>query len=98
MDCDKVFRTVTQSSEGFWNPMYGLKDMGPFGGTCLPKDTMGFLTWAKETLHMPMPLLEATINVNESVKKQQAKEPALFIAENPEDNPPLFRKIEEKPS
>lgn len=98
IDCDKVFPAVTQSAEGFWNPMYGLKDMGPFGGTCLPKDTSGFLTWAKDTLHINMPLLEATINVNEAlIKKQQLKNPALFIAENPEDNPPLFKKAEEKP-
>jgi UDPglucose 6-dehydrogenase len=42
---DAVFRATAESCEGIWNPMYGLKDYGPFDGSCLPKDTRALLQW-----------------------------------------------------
>jgi UDPglucose 6-dehydrogenase len=45
IDADKVYTATAESCEGIWNPMYGLKDYGPFDGSCLPKDTRGLLDW-----------------------------------------------------
>ncbi len=47
-DADKIFHATAESSEGLWNPMYGLRDYGPFDGSCLPKDTRALLEWGKE--------------------------------------------------
>lgn len=71
VDAKEVFELVTKSAEGMWNPAYGTRDFGPFGGACLPKDTQGFLTWAKERGFNPM-LLAAVIEVNESLKEEDA--------------------------
>lgn len=49
MDIDRVFKLVALSSEGMWNPKYGIKDKGPFMGSCLPKDTQAFYAWAKSS-------------------------------------------------
>jgi UDPglucose 6-dehydrogenase len=70
-DADKIFKVAVQSAEGSWNKNYGTKNMGPFGGSCLPKDTMAFLTWADENIKKKMPLLHATIRVNENLKDKQ---------------------------
>ena len=67
-NADKVFALVAQSAEASWNREYGIKDLGPYSGSCLPKDTTALLTWAKENLDTEMPLLQATIKVNESLK------------------------------
>lgn len=73
IDADKVFKTVVHSAESSWNAEYGTKNMGPFGGTCLPKDTEAFLYWAKHHLGMTLPLLTAEIAVNEKVKTRWAR-------------------------
>jgi UDPglucose 6-dehydrogenase len=44
-NADAVFRATAESCEGIWNPMYGLRDHGPFDGSCLPKDTRALLQW-----------------------------------------------------
>jgi len=44
-DQDKIFLATAESSEGIWNPIYGLRDHGPFDGSCLPKDTVALLEW-----------------------------------------------------
>lgn len=67
IDADTVFPLVVESSEASWNPIYGTKDMGAFCGSCLPKDTKGFLKFAKQHA-LSMPLLEAIIVVNERTK------------------------------
>jgi len=46
-NADKIFQATAESSEGLWNPAYGLKDYGPFDGSCLPKDTRALLEWAE---------------------------------------------------
>lgn len=69
LDTEKVFDLVTKSAEALWNPKYGTKDMGPFGGVCLPKDTQGFLTWAEEQGYDPVHL-RATIEVNNRLIQQ----------------------------
>ncbi|MGH9857607.1 MAG: NAD-binding protein, partial [Acidobacteriota bacterium] len=35
----KVFHATAESCEGIWNPLYGIRDFGPYDGSCLPKDT-----------------------------------------------------------
>lgn len=70
VDSEKVFRLVVKSAEASWNPEYGIRDLGPFGGSCLPKDTTAFLGWVKKGLALPMPLLRAVIKVNEIVRER----------------------------
>lgn len=66
---DTIFPLVGQSCEGMWNPKYGIKDLGPFDGECLPKDTQSFLAWAKDK-GFDMPLLETTILTNNVLKQK----------------------------
>lgn len=68
VDTDKIFQTVVKSAEGSWNHEYGVKNFGPFGGTCLPKDTRAFLTWTQENLHKKLPLLHGVIRANQYLK------------------------------
>lgn len=70
VDADKIFKITADSAEGSWNKEYGIKNLGPFGGSCLPKDTSAFLSWAKDKLHIKMPLLAAVISVNEIIKRK----------------------------
>lgn len=71
IDIDKIFKLTTQSAEGSWNPEYGIKKRGPYGGSCLPKDTTAFLSWAKEKLGYQMSLLKAVIEVNNKTERQK---------------------------
>lgn len=68
VDANKIFQTVVKSAEGSWNHEYGTRNKGPYDGSCLPKDTEAFLTWAKEVPKVTMPLLNSTIRVNENLK------------------------------
>lgn len=68
INADKVFPLVVKSAEASWNPQYGTRNFGPYGGTCLPKDTLAFYTWAKNTHKKSLPLLKAVMKVNEIVK------------------------------
>jgi UDPglucose 6-dehydrogenase len=69
IETETVFQLVAKSSEGMWNPAYGIRDLGPFDGSCLPKDSQAFLSFAQER-SIPMPLLAAAIQVNESMSAQ----------------------------
>ena len=78
-DTEKMFRVVALSSEGMWNPKYGIWDFGPFDGSCLPKDTQAFLEWSQKK-GLSADLLEAIINVNNVIlHKNGFKEYALEI-------------------
>jgi len=66
LDCEKIFPRVAQSAEAIWNHLYGTRDLGPFGGSCLPKDTIAFLSWAKEQ-GRETPLVDAVLRVNEAL-------------------------------
>lgn len=70
LDADKIFSLVSETAEASWNHRYGTRDFGPFDGSCLPKDTAGFLHWSKNTLSHPLPLLEATIAVNKMTEQK----------------------------
>ncbi len=69
-DADKIFKAVVESAESSWNPEYGIKNMGPFGGSCLPKDTEGFLRWVKNSLNKKLFLMESVIKVNNRLKRK----------------------------
>lgn len=69
IDPDLEFKTVVKSAEAIWNPEYGTKNFGPFGGSCLPKDTSGFFTLIKKKFKFEMPVLKGTIETNEMLKK-----------------------------
>lgn len=71
VDADMVFELVSKSAEASWNPKYGIRNLGPYGGTCLPKDTTAFLAWAKDELGKSLPLLKAVIKVNEIIKEKR---------------------------
>lgn len=47
-DAEKVFLATAESCEGIWNPMYGLRDYGPFDGSCLPKDARALAQWGDD--------------------------------------------------
>ncbi len=63
IDGDNVMSIVSRSAEGMWNPKYGTRGGFAYGGVCLPKDTTGFLGFARSR-GLEMPLLEAVIDVN----------------------------------
>jgi nucleotide sugar dehydrogenase len=47
-DANRVFLATAESCEGMWNTTYGLRDYGPFDGSCLPKDTRALIEWGEE--------------------------------------------------
>src|SRR3990167_8383419 len=70
-DTKKVFEVTAYSAEGMWNPKYGIKDLGPFSGNCLPKDTRAFVKWAKLQGSEPR-LLKTIIQINEDIANGSA--------------------------
>jgi len=66
INCEKIFKLTTLSSEGLWNPKYGVRDKGPFSGSCLPKDTQAFLNWANQN-GFKADLLKTVIEVNNKI-------------------------------
>lgn len=71
IDCERIFSLVAQSAEACWNPSYGTRDLGPFGGSCLPKDVFAFLSWAKKQ-GLETPVMDAVLKVNQAFGKQLA--------------------------
>lgn len=73
LNSDEVAATVALSAEASTNPQYGIRGGAPYGGACLPKDTAGFLGFATE-LGVPMPLLSAVIEVNQTMAERVSEE------------------------
>ncbi|MDP2909875.1 MAG: hypothetical protein Q8N69_02265 [bacterium] len=65
----RLMPLLAVSAESCWNPLYGFRRMGHYGGSCLPKDTVGLVQWARSHLKMEMILLEAVIEVNKTMIK-----------------------------
>lgn len=81
-DADKVLLATAQSCEAIWNPIYGLRDFGPFDGACLPKDTAAFLDWCRKRVHSAE-ILSAIISQNNNYAihhKQQSNDQPSTIA------------------
>ena len=69
----EVFAAAARGAEGLWNPQYGTRGLYPYGGACLPKDTIGFLGFLEETrLADSALMLNATIDTNERLAARQA--------------------------
>lgn len=64
LDGATVAETVALSSEASYNTGYGIAGGAPYGGACLPKDTKGFLGFAR-SLGVDVPMAAATDRVNE---------------------------------
>lgn len=63
VNAEEIFKYSAISCEGMWNPNYGIRDMGPFDGSCLPKDTQAFHHWA-QVKGFDTTLLGTVIEVN----------------------------------
>ena len=70
IDSEAVNSLVVKSAEGMWNPKYGTVGGRPYGGSCLPKDTRAFRSFARELDLSPMTMLDATIKANEAMGEQ----------------------------
>ena len=68
MNINMVFKLTALSAESMWNPEYGIKDMGPYSGSCLPKDTKAFAEWAKKKDH-DVHVLQAAMKANDKLLK-----------------------------
>lgn len=80
IDVAPCLDVISAVSETIWNPSYASTGGSPYGGTCFPKDTKSLLAMAKAD-NVPMPLLEATIHVNETMEKLAAEgkaQPAMI--------------------
>jgi UDPglucose 6-dehydrogenase len=66
VNADTAFAAAAEGAEGLWNPRYGIRGGRPYGGVCLPKDTVAFAGYAGE-LGEEMTLLKAAIAVNEAM-------------------------------
>jgi UDPglucose 6-dehydrogenase len=81
-DPTAAFRAATMGAEGLWNPVYGTRGGSPYGGVCLPKDTLAFLGYAEEQgLGDMATILRAAVAVNDrlvelAATEAQAKEAA----------------------
>jgi UDPglucose 6-dehydrogenase len=73
IDHDDVAGTVARSAEGSFNREYGIRGGAPYGGECLPKDTLGFLGFAS-SIGVRMPILEAVTEVNDVLHGMVAAE------------------------
>lgn len=74
-DPTRAFEVVAAGAEGMWNPTYGTRGKAPYGGVCLPKDTVGFLGFAEdEGFADEMKMLTATIAVNDRLRAEGSVE------------------------
>jgi UDPglucose 6-dehydrogenase len=69
IDSQLIGSVVSRSAEGMWRAEYGTRGGRPYDGACLPKDTVGFLSFARG-LGLEMPLLAATVEVNEEMERR----------------------------
>jgi len=69
IDSNIIGATVARSAESMWNPLYGTRGGVPYGGACLPKDTVAFMQFVREHGWNHY-MLEATIEVNRELEEQ----------------------------
>ena len=63
VNIDPIFSLTARTAEAAWNPFYGIRDAGPFGGACLPKDTAAWAAFARIN-RIDAALVETTRQVN----------------------------------
>jgi UDPglucose 6-dehydrogenase len=63
LDPGLAFHFTALSAQGMWDALYGSRDDGPYGGTCLPKDVGAWLSFAEHS-GLAAPLLSAVREVN----------------------------------
>ena len=63
LDVNSILNISVQTTEGYWNPRYGIIGGQPFGGACLMKDVQGFNNFANK-IDVDVPLLQAAVEVN----------------------------------
>lgn len=80
LDTKKIFEITAISSEGMWNEKYGIKDLGPFSGSCLPKDTQAFLRWVHQK-GADAHLLKTIIEVNETLNRENGSAKKIIVGE-----------------
>ncbi len=68
IDSNLVGATVARSAESMWNPLYGIRGGVPYGGACLPKDTVAFLDFVRQHGWEHL-MLEATVAVNNRLQE-----------------------------
>ena len=71
-EVDQAFSASERTAEGLWNPNYGLRDFGPYGGACLPKDTEGLRIYARRMGH-DVTFLDVVQAINDKVAAEQDK-------------------------
>lgn len=76
IDGNQVMETITKSAEGMWNPRYGTRGGYAYGGSCLPKDTVAFESFARQK-GINMGVLQAVIERNEITKEIAAETPVV---------------------
>lgn len=69
IDSNIIGAAVARSAESMWNPLYGTRGGVPYGGACLPKDTVAFMQFVREHGWNHL-MLEATIEVNRQLEAQ----------------------------
>jgi UDPglucose 6-dehydrogenase len=69
IDSNLISATVARSAESMWNPLYGTRGGVPYGGACLPKDTVAFMQFVREQGFEHL-VLEATIAANEHLEQR----------------------------
>jgi nucleotide sugar dehydrogenase len=62
-DAEATFRLTAATAESIWNPQYGMRNQGPFGGACLPKDTAAWVAHARKR-NVPAQMIRAARAVN----------------------------------
>jgi UDPglucose 6-dehydrogenase len=68
VDGHLVGAAVARSAESMWNPLYGTRGGVPYGGACLPKDTVAFMQFVRERGWEHL-MLEATIETNKRLEQ-----------------------------
>jgi UDPglucose 6-dehydrogenase len=69
IDSQLVGAAVARTAESMWNPLYGTRGGVPYGGACLPKDTVAFIQFVREHGWEHL-MLDATIEVNERLEER----------------------------
>ena len=60
---EPIFALTARTAEAAWNPLYGTRDAGPYGGACLPKDTAAWAAFARLN-RIDAALVDTTRQVN----------------------------------